>query len=679
MGNSRRKKEVRRSNRKTLKGAGFMDKFSFAKKAEKLQEVPTVPKSTTYDASVVTGSTQDERRTTEAALGRGAELYGEASQASQKSMKEQFGISNIKKDIQTSKNVASALFVAKAASKALAILPGGEYVSAALSMAQMMAEAYTKNLKFKELMYDTMNILTNCYKIFSLINRSTDVFLIAIHNPTGLDELFELLLQRSEIEKTMDRQKIDAHEATYETTFMTALQVAQKNKEENRKKLESVTSPTMEKLASLTNEDKLVNAGKRLLEQDPHYLLYNIHQSSEIKEEIKRKMKDLMSLLLESAPDDVILTLFLDKTLKQRGIGDAVAAECLRRRTDKGHIRKSEDDVKKNIKNESSLKTSFGEILEEMKQDTWTSTNDNIKALEQINVKIQEAYKKAQTDDLLTALFYLEDLTAKYKLGKKSLDEEKFCYKPGNDDENEKRIKAAQILGAIKEDQEKEKVKGFFSRSMGKVASVAKSAVSPQTYMNMFNKVNEITEAEEKMMDVLTALSVINGLFIVMKTQYDEAMRYYEKHLDLILTKDEGASFDIAERYNIFVRGRDASIQNPTTFEKANYMIELSPEYINFLVPPSLQSIMNEAINQTSSDVIDKVMETTADDVEKSAEAVDKAMDKAMDEAEKEVGSDGFYESATTANAAPPVGGKRRKSAGKRRGRKSRQTRKSRK
>jgi hypothetical protein len=300
---------------------------------------------------------------------------------------------------------------------------------------------------------------------------------------------------------------------------------------------------------------------------------------------------------------------------------------------------------------------------------------------------VSDAYKKAQTDELLTALFYLEDLTAKYELGKKSSDEETFCYKPGNDDENEKRIKRAQILGAIKEDQEKKTVdgflnqslenknKGFFSRSLDRAKSAVKATVSPQTYLNMFNKVNEITEAEEKMMDVLTALSVINGLFIVMKTQYDEAMRYYEKHLDIILAKDgatpPSATSDISKRYNIFVRGRDASSPEPTVFEKANYMIELSPEYINFLVPPSLQSIMNEAINQTSSDVIDKAMETTAEKVKEDAEDIDKKLDQAIDEAQEKVGESEFYESA--ANAA---GGRKRRKTANKRGRTARRTRK---
>ena len=213
MGKNSKKRNKKQGKQKTMKGSGFMSNFSFGTKvkdADKDKAAKAV-ESTTYDSMNVTSSNKDEQRLTESALTQQAGIYGEGAAEAKKSLKDQFGVGNIKADIATSKNVRGALFVAAAASKALAILPGGEYVSAALNMAQTMAAAYTANLKFKELMYDTMTILTNCYKIFSLINRSTDVFLIAIHNPTGLNELFELLLERSEKEKSLNRSEIDAH------------------------------------------------------------------------------------------------------------------------------------------------------------------------------------------------------------------------------------------------------------------------------------------------------------------------------------------------------------------------------------------------------------------------------------------------------------------------------------
>ena len=714
------------ANNTTKKNKGFMSNYSFSKKAKELQEPKAKKEQTTYDSMNVTGPIAGEARTTEAALTRGAELYGDASQTAKKSLKEQYGVENNAEKIQTSKNVSSMLFVAATASKALAILPGGEYVSAALNMAQTMAKAYTANLKFKELMYDTMTILTNCYKIFSLINRSTDVFLIAIHNPAGLSKLFTLLLERSEKEHSLNRVEIDKHEKLYETTFATALKDAQTKKEENRKNLQKQSGPVKQDMA---------NVSTRLLEEDPHYLLYNIHQSSEVKEEIKRKMKDLMGMLLESAPDDVILTLFLDKTLKNRGIGDAVAAECLRRRTEKGTLKQIERNIVDDYVQKTEKET-FEEILTTIdKENTWLVSGSNTTLLENIKKRMEDKYATDDSDKLLDLIFYIESIIYLYGLGKKNVDEQMFCHKPGNNDENEKRIKQSQLLGAIGEERKKRefnkllekaakedeyKNKSFWGKrksnlaAMGKgetytkaakaigkgAASLGKAMIDPQTYLYLAKQANEMSAAEEKMMDVLTALSVINGLFIVMKAQYDEAMRYYEKHLDIIIETDVKNETDPAKksartsigvdpkRYNIYVRGgfnptlpetKEKDKIYPTTFEMANYMIELSPEYINFLVPPSLQSIMNEAINQTSSDVIDSAMEAAAKEAKEEAQDLEKINDDLTDEitkAEEKVGTEDFYKDAETANVLKEKkGGKSRKRSKNQRKRRS--TRKS--
>ena len=97
------------------------------------------------------------------------------------------------KEIQNAKNIRSATYIVATVSKALSILPGGVYLAGALNMANIMAEAYTDSLKFKELLYDTMIILTNCYKIFALINRASDIFIIAIHNYEDLNKLYDMI------------------------------------------------------------------------------------------------------------------------------------------------------------------------------------------------------------------------------------------------------------------------------------------------------------------------------------------------------------------------------------------------------------------------------------------------------------------------------------------------------
>lgn len=116
------------------------------------------------------------------------------------------------------------------------MLPGGTLLISTLNLVQSMQHAYINNLKFKELLYDTMIILTNCYKIFMLINRSSDTFLIAIHNSSGLNKLFEKNKERL---KLNNEESIKNFENEFEIMFNDELKIANDNKIINRNNIMS--------------------------------------------------------------------------------------------------------------------------------------------------------------------------------------------------------------------------------------------------------------------------------------------------------------------------------------------------------------------------------------------------------------------------------------------------------
>lgn len=462
----------------------------------------TSGKTKKYNSADSTEDTDEkEKRHTDATLEKGARTFEELKEKTED-------------DIKKAKKIRSGLGMAKMALSPVILLPGGTLLISTLNMAQYMQKAYTNNLKFNELLNDTMIILTNCYKIFMLINRSSDTFLIAIHNSTGLNELYNKMLKKNNLS---DPTEIKQFDDEFGEMFQEELHIANVNKLEHRKTI----------------------SGKENI--DPHYLLYNIHQSNEIKREVKHKLKRILTTLLESAPDNVILLLYMDKTLKEEAFSNVVIEECKKRRL--------KEDISKKEKYSDDI-TFCMNPKEEKK---------SIEKMKEVEKKQEEADKKM------------------YEETKKMLE---------NSDKSEN--------------------KGFLSRQMAKVKNVGTNLIdlTSSTYHKLkssSNKFNKLLESEEKIQETLTLLSSLNGLFIVMKTQYDEVMKYYEKHLDNLVDNKDGN--------DILIKDRVLPSEEPTLYEKANYIVEFSSDYINFMVPPDLQSIVNKTINSLKSDEVHKKLQ----------------------------------------------------------------------
>ena len=54
-----------------------------------------------------------------------------------------------------------------------------------LLLSNKMASLYVNNQKTKAVMYDVMNIISNCYRLNDVINKTMGIFTIYIYNQTG--------------------------------------------------------------------------------------------------------------------------------------------------------------------------------------------------------------------------------------------------------------------------------------------------------------------------------------------------------------------------------------------------------------------------------------------------------------------------------------------------------------
>lgn len=210
-----------------------------------------------------------------------------------------------------------------------------------------------------------------------------------------------------------------------------------------------------------------------------------------------------------------------------------------------------------------------------------------------------------------------QDISNKEKFS----DDTSFCMNPI---EEKKSIKKIEEEEKKEENEDKalleETKKGFMNQQFSNLKNIGKNLgkLSNNTYTKLKSakrKVEKLINAEEKIQETLVLLSGLNGLFIIMKAQYDEVMKYYEKHLDVLIGRYNSLTDSTYIPNNIFIKDRElASKENPTLYEKASYIVEFSNEYISFMVPPKLQSVVDETINILKSDIVQKKLEEEIDD-----------------------------------------------------------------
>jgi hypothetical protein len=170
-------------------------------------------------------------------------------------------------------------------------LPLAGALAGVLLLSNKMASLYINNQKTKAVMYDVMNIISNCYRMNDVINKTMGIFTIYIYNQEGF--------------------------ATIITPF---------NDENQYKTL--LEKALTEKAQSL---GLIKQSGGGYKEEFKTNIVGKCNMNEDIKERIREKIEDLTNLLLLNATDRILSILQRDPDVITSGFGDAVKKELDRR------------------------------------------------------------------------------------------------------------------------------------------------------------------------------------------------------------------------------------------------------------------------------------------------------------------------------------------------------------
>ena len=137
---------------------------------------PSKPQS--YNANVVTEANKDDLRLTNKSSILSAKVADTLV---------------TKEGAEVLKTVSSGLNTLAIAFKFAEGVPGAGQIAMCLKFAVAVLDASVEHMEFRALLYEVMTILTNLHKIFLLINRASDIFRIALHNPQGIVDLLTIL------------------------------------------------------------------------------------------------------------------------------------------------------------------------------------------------------------------------------------------------------------------------------------------------------------------------------------------------------------------------------------------------------------------------------------------------------------------------------------------------------
>ena len=170
-------------------------------------------------------------------------------------------------------------------------LPLAGALAGVLLLSNKMASLYVNNQKTKAVMYDVMNIISNCYRLNDVINKTMGIFTIYIYNQTGF--------------------------ATIVIPF----------KDENQYK--TLLEQALEEKAQSLGLTKQTGGGYK--EEFKTNLVGKCSMNEDIKERIREKIEDLTNLLLKNATDRILDILKKDADVINSGFGEAVKKELTRR------------------------------------------------------------------------------------------------------------------------------------------------------------------------------------------------------------------------------------------------------------------------------------------------------------------------------------------------------------
>lgn len=204
-------------------------------------------------------------------------------------------------------------------------LPLAGALAGVLLLSNKMASLYINNQKMKSVMYDVMNIISNCYRLNDIINKSTGIFTIYIYNQYGYktmappfndDNLYKSLLEKALVEKgkSLGLPNQTGGNVGYKDEFKTNL------------------------------------VGK-------------ISMNEDVKDRIREKIQDITQLLLKNATDRILGILQRDDDVTKSGFGVAVTQEYNRRNAS---FSKTLGKIKRGFDRTVNSKTIQDDILKDL-------------------------------------------------------------------------------------------------------------------------------------------------------------------------------------------------------------------------------------------------------------------------------------------------------------------------
>ena len=201
--------------------------------------------------------------------------------------------------VDAASTAASVAFIGQMAISGLSAtgvgLPVAGVLAVTLFLANKLMTMMVNNLMFIGVLFDTMNITTNFYLLYDLIDKRSLVLQLALYyskHPTDEDDMskFYVLVKKEGMGTDLDVE-----------AGIDCIKLRMKNTYEERKK---------EKFT---------------------YVALN----EEIKERIIDKLSVITKTLMELAPNDVVRMLSKDQTIQNKSLKDLVAKESATRRLDK--------------------------------------------------------------------------------------------------------------------------------------------------------------------------------------------------------------------------------------------------------------------------------------------------------------------------------------------------------
>ena len=360
----------------------------------------------------------------------------------------------------TSGSMLGLKIVATAIISSSSITPAGPAILIVLIIARKLAQKYENNQILKNTMYDVMNIVSNCYRMNELLDKSIQTFFIYIFN----HKHFYGLIKKDEIER-IDKK----------------INKKQKKLEEKKEKLEEDKKAKLEEKKEKLEED---NKEKAKLEEDNK-------EKAKLEEDIIKltSRKNELYQLPESNFD----ILFKEATENAKGrVKEYQTGNKL-------NFVFSPQDVFETNKIEEEDRTSslIGKI--QKNRDIDSRLFDKIKELTVFLLKLMP------TPDII-------------ELNK------------------DPKIKNSSFGDLLKEEMNKrnlirdDKESTSFSEKIQKgVSSVGKTISSASALALRMHK--RIIDPEKTINKIVRDLSIINGFSILMKSQYDFQMDYYEREL----------------------------------------------------------------------------------------------------------------------------------------------------